>query len=61
MVELSALTLKVRMVLGININHRTILEGSCPPGPVISSLIPQEFISSVDVTVLSLCEKKSLF
>ena len=61
MVELSALTLKVSMVLGININHRTIFEGPAPTGPIISSLMPQEFVSLVDVTVPSLCEKKSLF
>ena len=60
MVELSALTLKVRMVLGIDINHRTILEGLGPPGPVISSLRPQEFISLVDVNIPSLCERESL-
>ena len=60
MVELSALTLKVRMVSGIDINHRTILEGLDPPGPVTSNLIPQEFISLVDVTVPSLYERKSL-
>ena len=57
MVELSALTLKVSMVLGININHRAILEGPGSPGPMISSLMPKEFVSLVDVTVPSLYRK----
>ena len=30
------------------------------PGPITSNLIPQEFISLVDVTVQSLYERKSL-
>ena len=55
MVELSALTLKVRMVSGIDINHRTILEGPGPPGPTTS-----KFLSLVDVTVPSVYEGKLL-
>ena len=60
MIELSALTLKVRMVSGIDINHRTILEGPGPPGPTTSKPIPQRSISLVDVTVPSLYKGKLL-
>ena len=58
MVELSALTLMVRMVSGIDINHRPILEGPGHTGPMTSKQIPQKFLSLVDVTVPSVYKGK---
>ena len=55
MVELSALTLKVSMVLGTNINHRLILKGlGAPPGPIQGKSLVAGSCSLVDVTVPSL-------